>query len=36
MHKKDALVLAGILVGISIPLTFVVLLANGIIENPIP
>jgi len=36
MDKKDILVLAGILVGISIPLTFVILLANGIIKNPIP
>jgi len=36
MDIRDKLVLAGILVGISIPVTFVILLANGIIDNPIP
>jgi hypothetical protein len=36
MDKKDFLVLFGILVGTSIPVTLVFLLANGILDNPIP
>ena len=32
--NKDRLVFAGILVGVSIPLTLMVLLANGYFENP--
>jgi multisubunit Na+/H+ antiporter MnhC subunit len=36
MDKRDALVLTGIVVGVSIPLTLVMLIANGILENPIP
>lgn len=36
MDKKDGLVLFGILVGTSIPVTLVILLANGILPNPIP
>ena len=36
MDKRDVLVLTGIVVGVSIPLTLVMLIANGILENPIP
>jgi hypothetical protein len=36
MDKKDYLVLCGILVGTSIPVTLVILLANGVLPNPIP
>jgi len=36
MDKRDILVMVGILIGISIPVTFTILLANGIIDNPIP
>ena len=35
MDKRDALVLVGIIVGVSIPLTLVMLVENGILENPI-
>ena len=36
MDKRDAIVLAGIIVGVSIPLTLVMLIANGVLGNPIP
>jgi hypothetical protein len=36
MDKRDGLILSAILIGTSIPVTFVFLLANGIIKNPIP
>ena len=36
MDKRDGLVLSGILVGISIPVVLVMLVANGILDNPIP
>jgi len=36
MDKRDGLVLAVILVGISIPVALMMLVANGIIDNPIP
>jgi hypothetical protein len=36
LDKKEGLVLFAILVGVSIPLTLVILLANGIIDNPFP
>jgi len=36
MDKRDALVLMGIIIGVSIPLTLVMLVANGILDNPIP
>jgi len=36
MRKKDGLFMFGILVGISVPVTWVFLLANGIIESPFP
>jgi len=36
MDKRDALVLSGIIIGTGIPLTLVMLIANGILDNPIP
>ncbi len=36
MDKRDGLVLCGILIGTSIPVALVLLVANGILENPIP
>jgi hypothetical protein len=36
MDKRDAMVLSAILVGVSIPVTLVLLVANGILDNPIP
>jgi len=36
MDKMDGLVLSGILIGVSIPLALVILVANGILDNPIP
>lgn len=36
MDKRDTLVLAGILIGVSIPVTLTMLVANGILDNPIP
>jgi hypothetical protein len=36
MDKRDGLVLLGILVGVSVPVTLVILLENGILDNPIP
>ena len=36
MDKRDILVLIGIIVGVSIPLTLVMLVANGVLDNPIP
>lgn len=36
MDKRDGLVLAAILVGISVPVALVMMVANGIISNPIP
>jgi len=36
MEKRDGFVLAAILVGTGIPVTLMVLVANGIIKNPFP
>jgi len=36
MDKRDAAVLAAILIGVSIPITLTVMVANGILPNPIP
>ena len=36
MEKRDAMVLAGILIGVAIPVFLVSLVANGIVDNPIP
>jgi len=36
MDKKDILVLTGILVGTGVPVALTALVANGIIDNPIP
>jgi hypothetical protein len=36
MDKRDGMVLSAILVGVSIPVTLVLLVANGILDNPIP
>jgi len=36
MDKRDGLALAVILAGISIPVALMMLVANGIIDNPIP
>jgi len=36
MDKRDILVLAGIVVGTSVPIVLVALVANGIVSNPIP
>ena len=36
MDKRDILVLAGILVGTAIPVVLTSLIANGILDNPIP
>ena len=36
MDKRDAVVLAGILIGVAIPVFLVSLVANGIVDNPIP
>ena len=35
MDKRDALFLIGILVGVGAPVTWVALIANGIIDSPI-
>jgi len=34
MDKRDSLVLVGILLGVSIPVTWMVLVSNGIITTP--
>jgi hypothetical protein len=36
MDKRDVMVLAGIITGVSIPLGLTMLVANGILDNPIP
>ncbi len=36
MDKRDAIVLAGILIGVSIPGALTFLVANGYLPNPIP
>jgi len=36
MDRRDVLVLLGIIVGTGTPLTLVMLIANGILDNPIP
>jgi hypothetical protein len=36
MDKKDILVLTGILVGTGVPVTLMALVANGILDSPIP
>ncbi len=36
MDKRDGLILSAILIGLSVPVALVFLLANGIIKNPIP
>ncbi len=36
MDKRDSLVLAGIFLGSGIPVLLMILVANGIIDSPIP
>jgi len=36
MDKRDILVLTGILVGTGVPVVLTALVANGILDNPIP
>jgi len=36
LDKRDGLVLVGILIGTGIPVTLMVLVANGIIDTPFP
>ena len=36
MRKKDAVILAGILIGVSIPAALTFLVANRVLPNPIP